>query len=40
MAAYVRADERGDADGAFEVALLLVQHDRLAEAEEAFMRAR
>ena len=37
--AYRRADQRGDADGAFNLAMLLVAQDRVAEAETAFRRA-
>ena len=38
-AAYRRADERGDADGAFELAMLSARGKKLAEAEDAFARA-
>lgn len=37
--AFIRADERGDPDGAFEVGMLLATYDRLTEAEDAFARA-
>jgi TPR repeat protein len=39
VAAYRRADKRGDADGAFHVGLLLQRRGDLAEAEEAYRRA-
>ena len=38
-AAYRRADDRGVADSAFQLAMLLAAHDRVAEAEEALARA-
>ena len=37
--AYNRADELGDAEGAFALAMLLASSDRLTEAEEWFARA-
>ena len=39
LVAYRPADERGDGDEAFELAVVLAEQNRLAEAEEAFARA-